>query len=110
MPFKLNLDAFKRAIYADSFLSELQKKHMQEKHWHIGPLAVEPKSQRKGLGKALLNSFLKDPRFNKSPFYGQTFKEEISLFLRKLDFKLLEKTKLPNTNLTIWSMVLEPKN
>lgn len=34
------------------------KRDPQEPHWHLGPIGVHPEIQRRGIGKAMLSSFL----------------------------------------------------
>lgn len=70
----------------------------QERHWHLGPIGVHPELQGRGVGKALLASFLKTVDEQSSPGYLETDVDRNVTLYEKFGFKVIAQEEINGVN------------
>jgi ribosomal protein S18 acetylase RimI-like enzyme len=76
------------------WVGEWARWDLAEPHWHLGPVAVEPRLQGQGIGTALLTaccSYLNDPSMVS---YLETDKYENVCFYRKFGFDVIAEEEV----------------
>ena len=77
-----------------------------ERHWHLGPMAVEPQLQGRGIGSELLRVVCAQMDAGRESAYLETDKVQNVGFYERFDFEVLgERTVLGATN---WFMIRRP--
>jgi ribosomal protein S18 acetylase RimI-like enzyme len=71
-------------------------------------IGVDPKFQGQGFGSKLLKFGLKKLDETNTPCYLETFKKSNVLIYKHFGFDLLDEAPLPNTDLTLYSMLRLP--
>ncbi|MCE7740214.1 MAG: GNAT family N-acetyltransferase [Candidatus Heimdallarchaeota archaeon] len=88
------------------------KKHkeiMKEPHWYLASIGIEPKYQGKGYGSALIKPMLEYIEKEGYPVYLETnFQGNVGLY-EHLGFEVIDEMKIPETEITNWGMIKEPK-
>jgi GNAT superfamily N-acetyltransferase len=69
-----------------------------ERHWHLGPVAVEPVLQGHGVGGALLNPFCERMDAAGEAVWLETDKPGNVSFYRRHGFDLVDEVTLPETD------------
>ena len=91
---------------------ELIKKHhlknMEEPHFYLEVMAVDPAHQRKGIGSRLVHHGLSMCNEKGVPAYLETGLEENVRFYQKHAFRVIEEFTLPKGPKS-WAMIYEPK-
>lgn len=77
--------------------------------WHLSPICVEPSSQGKGLGKALVAYGLAQIQAVSQPCYLETQSEKNVAFYQACGFRVVSRTPVPGTGLDHWGMLWEPR-
>ncbi|MFC8717269.1 GNAT family N-acetyltransferase [Kitasatospora sp. NPDC057198] len=72
-------------------MSSRAKHEPREPHWHIGPVAVHPDEQGRGVGKALLKAFLDGVDEQGAPVFLQTDVDRNVLLYRKFGFEVVSR-------------------
>ena len=76
--------------------------------WHLSPICVEPSSQGKGLGKALVAYCLAQIQAVSQPCYLETQSAANVAFYRSCGFSEVSRTPAPGTGVDHWGMLWEP--
>ena len=79
-------------------MSVWAKHDPQERHWHLGPIGVHPELQGRGVGKALLGSFLKTVDEQRSPAYLETDVDRNVVLYEKFGFKVIAHAEINGVN------------
>lgn len=74
-----------------SWFSEWSKHDPAEAHWHLGPVAVLPEMQGKGVGTAMLEQFCQMAEGEKLSAYLETDKQQNVGFYEKFGFETREE-------------------
>lgn len=90
-----------RSLAADA---TMHKHHPQEPHFYVWMLAVSPKHQRTGVGRALLNTALGRAEEFGLPAYLETANPENLPYYASFGFRETGEAKLPR-DVPIWSMM-----
>jgi len=72
-------------------LSLWAKQDPHRAHWHLGPIGVDPELQGRGVGKAMLGSFLDMVDKQGSPAYLETDVEKNVLLYESFGFKVISQ-------------------
>ena len=79
-------------------MSVWAKHDPQQRHWHLGPIGVHPELQGRGVGKALLGSFLKTVDEQRCPAYLETDVDRNVVLYEKLDFRVVAQEEINGVN------------
>lgn len=86
-----------------SWASDWARRDPSEPHWHLGPVAVDPELQGRGIGSAMLHTFCAVVDRTGANAYLETDKSESVGFYQRFGFTVMESAKVlgvPN-----WFMV-----
>jgi len=86
---------------------------LDERHWHVGPVSVEPGLQGAGIGGALLEAFVLQMDEAGEVAWLETDKPENVAFYRRHGFEVAEEVELAGTEagrLTTWFMRRDPRS
>src|SRR5262249_10541678 len=70
----------------------------RERHWHVGPIGVDPTSQGRGVGKALLESFLSTVDAQRLPAYLETDVDRNVKLYEKFGFEVIGREEINGVN------------
>lgn len=87
-------------------MSELWAHHSQERHWHVGPVGVEPGLQGRGVGAALMRLLCDAMDAEGEIAFLETEKPENVVFYRRLGFDVVSESQLGD--LHTWFMRRAP--
>jgi ribosomal protein S18 acetylase RimI-like enzyme len=76
--------------------------HPPEPHWYLSTLGVDPREQRRGLGRALLAAWLADVDRDASCAYLETDRPENVAFYERAGFVVLGETRI--FSVPVWRM------
>ena len=77
-------------------------------HWFLDSVGVLPQYQGKGYGGKLIRAMLARTDRERLPVYLDTMDETDVRRYEHFGFKVIDKSPVPKTNLTNWSMLREP--
>jgi ribosomal protein S18 acetylase RimI-like enzyme len=90
-------------------MGKIHAELLEEPHYHLVWLAVEPELQKKGIGTELMHALLK--KFSKENikcFLDTQDKQNIDYY-RRFGFNLIHECQFPNVDVTYWGMLWEPE-
>ena len=106
---KFGFKSMKRAEILLDFAADITAELINEPHYHLVWLGVEPELQKKGIGTelmlAILNKFSKE---NMKCLLDTQDKQNIDYY-RRFGFKLISESQFPNVDVMHWVMLWEPK-
>jgi ribosomal protein S18 acetylase RimI-like enzyme len=85
---------------------------VEDRHWHVGPVSVEPGLQGAGIGGALLGAFVERMDRAGEVAWLETDKPENVAFYRRHGFEVVEEVQLAATadaDFTTWFMRRDPR-
>lgn len=91
-----------------SHVARLRKQGLSEPHWHLFPIAVDPKHQGKGYASALMRPVLDRIQSDGLPCFLETLTEENVSLYEHFGFEVIYKETIPEVELTNWGMVRSP--
>lgn len=80
---------------------------LEERHWHLGPVAVEPVLQGAGVGSLMMRAFSEQMDEAGEVGWLETDKPENVVFYRRAGWEVVEE--LTEHGLTCWFMRREPR-
>jgi ribosomal protein S18 acetylase RimI-like enzyme len=86
---------------------ELSTNHSTERHWHVGPVGVEPGLQGRGVGAKVMRLLCDAMDHNGEIAFLETEKPENVVFYRRLGFEVTSESEL--TGLHTWFMRRDPQ-
>ena len=86
---------------------ELCTNHTDERHWHVGPVGVEPGLQGRGVGAKVMRRLCDAMDANGEIAFLETEKPENVVFYRRLGFEVTSESDL--TGLHTWFMRRPPQ-
>jgi GNAT superfamily N-acetyltransferase len=90
-------------------LSFIEHKHAREPHYYLGVLGVEPESQGKGLGRALMQPILERcDRDGIGAYLEASTPRNRALYLRN-GFEVTEEIRFPGGGPPSWRMWRAPR-
>jgi ribosomal protein S18 acetylase RimI-like enzyme len=89
-------------------MAELCANHSTERHWHVGPVGVEPGLQGRGVGAKVMRRLCDAMDANGEIAFLETEKPENVVFYRRLGFEVTSESEL--TGLHTWFMRREPQS
>ena len=88
-------------------LAELHHHHCPERHWHVGPVGVEPGLQGRGVGAAVMRLLGDALDAEGEVAFLETETPANVVFYRRLGFEVVSEAHL--TGLDFWFMRREPR-
>jgi ribosomal protein S18 acetylase RimI-like enzyme len=92
-----------------SHANDVHEQLIKEPHTYLLTIAVDPKFQRKGIGRKLLLPMMEYLDENKLKCYLDTNKEPNVLYYQKFGFRVLKEFEIEKTGILNWSMFRDPK-
>lgn len=89
-------------------LDEEKKDLAIENDWHLVAIGVDPNSQGKGFGSALLGSGIRRADAGNEPIYLETDTERNVTFYQRFGFEVLEQITADAVGVPMWLMLREP--
>jgi ribosomal protein S18 acetylase RimI-like enzyme len=83
---------------AMGWLGVLDKHHPTERHWHLGPVAVEPHMQGMGVGSKLMRVFCEQMDTAGEDAYLETDKEINVRFYERFGFEVVSEQEVLGTS------------
>ena len=90
------------------FTSQIHQKHVQEPHWYLQLLAVDPVYQHQGIGKKLMLPMLRQCDTDTLCCYLETQNQVNVNYYQEFGFRVVETTVLPDTHVQLWCMLRKP--
>jgi ribosomal protein S18 acetylase RimI-like enzyme len=81
--------------------------HTDERHWHVGPVAVEPQLQGRGVGGLVMRRFCDRMDMEGELAWLETEKPENVVFYRRLGFEVMSESDV--FTLHTWFMQRRPR-
>jgi len=103
--FGLGWESGQRMKSFGDYIDSVHKRLAPYKHWFLQTIAVDPQFQGKGYAGKLLIPMLARMDEERLPCYLETIDEANVSLYEHFDFKVVEKSVVPKTNLTNWAML-----
>ena len=104
-PLKVGPSAFSRLMSLTAYMDAAHERWAPQKHWYLFVLGVEPSSQGRGIGGALMKPVLARADADGIPCYLETQYGRNSSFYGKYGFEVVEEGVVPNGGPRIRAMV-----
>jgi ribosomal protein S18 acetylase RimI-like enzyme len=104
----LGRDTISRMSRIGSHVASMRKQHLPEPHWHLFPIAVDPKHQGKGYAGALMRPMLDRIQNEGLPCFLETLNEQLVSLYEHFRFEVIYKKTIPEVELSNWGMVRSP--
>jgi ribosomal protein S18 acetylase RimI-like enzyme len=88
------------------WLSDWEERDLKERHWHVGPVAVEGGLQGMGIGSQLMESFCERMDGEREVAYLETDKLRNVVFYERFGFEVIDEAEVLET--PNWFMRREP--
>lgn len=88
-------------------LAMLSSHHCEDRHWHVGPVGVEPGLQGRGVGSAVMRALCAAMDDAGEIAFLETETAENVVFYRRLGFEVVSRAELPG--LPLWFMRRDPR-
>ena len=102
---RLGMDTVSRMSRFGSHTAKLRKQHLPEPHWHLFPIAVDPKHQGKGFASALMRPMLERIQDEGLPCFLETLNEKLVSLYEHFGFEVIFNETFPEVELSNWGMV-----
>ena len=102
---KLGLSALRRFNNADVYMRSMHKRSIDEPHWYLWVLGVDPADQGQGIGSMLLRAGLERADASNLPCYLETMNPDNVPLYQKFGFAIAGEGDIPNSNVHVWSML-----
>jgi ribosomal protein S18 acetylase RimI-like enzyme len=105
--FRLDAKFLIRGLRVNDFLSKVQRRQVQSRHWLLQFLGVSPDYQGKGYAGKLMKALLEKLYRENMPCYLETEEEETVPLYQRYGFKVVEESVIPRTDIKLWAMLRE---
>lgn len=105
---RFSREARERFMAVMGYADATHKQLMQEPHWYLWALGVEPGRQGQGIGSALLRPGLDWADEAGVPCYLETQTERNAAFYQRRGFRILKGGDIPGHGVPFWAMVRQP--
>ena len=108
-PLVLGFRLYVQSMECEGFVGRAQKDVMEGRpHYYLWGVAVDPAEQGKGIGDALIRSFLARTDAEGMPVYLETHDRRNVGYYERHGFELVLQTSIPKHDLPIWCMRRQP--
>jgi len=105
---RIGFGRMKRMANIGGFLDKAHKRLAPSEHCYLQTLGVDPEHQGNGYASKLLRPMFDRLDEERMPCYLDTLTEKNAQMYEHLGFKVLEKSDIPDTDITSWAMLREP--
>ena len=105
---RVGFGRMKRMARIGGFLDKAHKRLVPFEHCYLQTLGVDPAHQGKGYASKLLRPMFARLDEEHMPCYLDTLTEKNSQMYEHLGFKVLERSDVPDTDITSWALLREP--
>jgi len=107
-PLVLGLQNYFNSDECEKFVADTQERLMNGRdHYYLWGLIADPKTQRSGVGGALLNILTSKAEAESMPVYLETHNQNNIAYYERFGFKLIHTDTIPRHGLDIWCMLRE---
>lgn len=92
----------------ERYVMALHRQHAPIPYWHLSPVAVDPRHQRKGLARRLLTAMFARLDREGLPCFLETQSDDNVTIYEKYGFAVVGEGKIPETDVRHWAMLREP--
>ena len=110
LPSILGVEAIYRKREVFDHLETLHERDVQDPHWYLMFIGVEPNRQRQGVGSALLQPVLPRADAEGMPCYLETFQPTNVPFYLRHGFEIVVEDVEPRSDIRFWTFRREPRN
>lgn len=108
VPFVMGYRNYVKNDECESFVADTQERLMSGRdHYYLWGLVADPKTQRKGIGSALLKVLTDKCDAESMPIYLETHEQKNVAYYERFGFKLIHKDTIPKHGLDIFCMLRE---
>ena len=108
--YKLGAETMKKAENFIEFADKTQAVLIEEPHYHLTWLAVEPELQKKGIGTELMHAVLKKfSQENMKCFLDTQDKENVDYY-KRFGFRLIKECQYADLDVPFWGILWDPEN
>ncbi len=106
---KIGIERINRLARIGGSLDKAHTRLTAFDHWYLQTLGVDPEYQGRGYASRLLRPMF--TRFDEKgmPCYLDTLNEKNVTIYEHLGFEVLEKSNIPDTDITFWAMLRKPR-
>jgi ribosomal protein S18 acetylase RimI-like enzyme len=108
LPLKFGWAGFGRVMASLGCYERLHKRDVPPRHWYLPTLGVDPPSQGRGIGSALIRPVLERADADGLSCYLETETEKNLLFYRRHGFEVAAEADLPRGGPHFWTMRRKP--
>lgn len=110
-PFVVGFRNYLRNDVCEKFVADTHERLLNKRdHYYLWGLVADPKTQRKGVGSALLKILTDKADAENMPVYLETHEQKNIAYYERFGFKLIHADTIPAYGLDIWCMLREPEN
>lgn len=106
---RIGFGRMKRMARIGGFLDKAHKRLVPFEHCYLQTLGVDPEHQGNGYASKLLRPMFDRLDEERMPCYLDTLTEKNAAMYEHLGFKVLEKSDIPDIDITSWAMLREPR-
>jgi ribosomal protein S18 acetylase RimI-like enzyme len=106
--FHLGAAETRRCLANMQYTEKMHHQAVQEPHWYLWALGVEPACQRLGTGGKLMTPVLERASQSRVCCYLETHNSRNLPFYKKYGFEVVGDDVIPERGLQVWAMVRKP--
>jgi ribosomal protein S18 acetylase RimI-like enzyme len=105
LPFAFGWKAFQCLLEYGQWHTKLHHEFMKGPHWFLATIGVDPASQGKGVGSALLEAITVRADEKKLPCYLETHGERSARLYERHGFETVRLFEVPGHSVPVWAML-----
>ncbi len=108
IPFVMGFGNYNNSDACEKFVADTQERLLKGRgHYYLWGLVADPKTQRKGVGTALLKALTDKADAESMPVYLETHNQKNVAYYERFGFRLTHTDTIPVHGLDIWCMLRE---
>ena len=105
---RFGLAAYRRFDINQATVYRIHRRYAPEDHWYLWAIGVDPASQGKGIGSALMQPVLTKASATGTPCYLETHNVRNVRFYEKHGFRVVCEERVPKGGPRVWAMLRDP--
>lgn len=102
---RFGLAAYRRFDINQAYVYKMHTQHAPKDHWYLWAIGVDPASQGKGIGSALMKPVLTKASASGTPCYLETHNTRNVRFYEKHGFRVVSEGDVPKGGPHVWALV-----